>query len=77
LPGAMSNSDARNMRAIAHKLKSASRSVGAMALGDLCAQLERAGELTDLAELARIMVIFESTMALVDAEIVHWLAQST
>jgi PAS domain S-box-containing protein len=74
---AMSNSDARNMRAIAHKLKSASRSVGAMALGDLCAQLERAGELTDLAELARIMVIFESTMALVDAEIVHWLAQST
>ncbi|WP_421865879.1 ATP-binding protein [Motiliproteus sp.] len=34
--------DSRKLGSIAHKLKSASRSVGAMPLGDLCAELENA-----------------------------------
>jgi PAS domain S-box-containing protein len=77
LRDALSNGDAHSMRAVAHKLKSASRSVGAMALGEVCAQLEGAGLTEDQHELARIAAIFESTMALVEAEIVRWLSQET
>jgi hypothetical protein len=48
-----------------------------MALGEVCAQLEGAGLTEDQHELARIAAIFESTMALVEAEIVRWLSQET
>ena len=62
-------------RAVAHKLKSASRSVGAMALGTSCAQLEKAGEALVLLELERMMKGFDSAMAQMEADIVRWLAQ--
>jgi len=42
LEAAQGNGDLRRIGAITHKLKSASRSVGAMALGDLCAEIENA-----------------------------------
>jgi HPt (histidine-containing phosphotransfer) domain-containing protein len=75
LRGAVTGREPAKARAIAHKLKSASRSVGAMALGALCEQLEKAGEATNLMELERMIGDFDSAMAQVDAEIVRWLAQ--
>lgn len=40
---ASANRDAQSMALFAHPLKSASRQLGALTLGDLCAQLEQAG----------------------------------
>ena len=42
-----------HMGAIAHRLKSSSRAVGALALGDLCAELENASKLGDREAVAR------------------------
>ncbi|MEO7937834.1 MAG: Hpt domain-containing protein, partial [Burkholderiaceae bacterium] len=77
LRSAVFGRDPRTARAVAHKLKSASRTVGAMALGELCAQLEKAGEAVDMPQLVRIMEAFDPAMAQVDAEIVSWLANGT
>lgn len=43
----------------AHKLKSSARSVGALALGDLCAQMEAAGNEDDTQALSRLLPLFE------------------
>jgi signal transduction histidine kinase/CheY-like chemotaxis protein/HPt (histidine-containing phosphotransfer) domain-containing protein len=43
----------------AHQLKSAARSVGAMALGELCAAMEVAGKAGDQATLARLLPAFD------------------
>jgi PAS domain S-box-containing protein len=56
----------REAGSVAHKLKSSSRSIGAIALGDLCAQLENAGKAGDLATLANWVERFDA--ALVAAE---------
>jgi two-component system, sensor histidine kinase and response regulator len=37
---------------VAHRLKSAARAIGAFALADLCADIERAGEIGDMPALA-------------------------
>ena len=66
--------DARAAAAVAHKLKSASRSVGAMALGDLCAEIEAAGRAGDRDALARRMPAFDALLARVEAQIGRWLA---
>jgi CheY-like chemotaxis protein/HPt (histidine-containing phosphotransfer) domain-containing protein len=58
--------DARHVGAIAHKLKSSSRSVGAMALGDLCAELENACVSGARDGMARGLVRFEPALAEVD-----------
>ncbi|MCX7184950.1 MAG: PAS domain S-box protein [Nitrosospira sp.] len=52
--------------AAAHKLKSSSRSVGALALGELCAQIERAGKAGDTTALAALLPRFETELAAVD-----------
>ncbi|MDP4030293.1 MAG: PAS domain S-box protein [Gallionella sp.] len=52
--------------ALAHKLKSSSRSVGALALGELCAAMERAGEAGDMEALAALLFGFEAELAAVD-----------
>ena len=75
LRGAVACREPGKARAIAHKLKSASRSVGAMSLGALCAQLEQAGQELDMPGLERMIDAFNSAIAQADAEIVHWLAQ--
>ena len=49
-----------------HKLKSAARSVGAMALGDLCADMEQAGAAGQLDALALAFEHFKLEMATVD-----------
>jgi HPt (histidine-containing phosphotransfer) domain-containing protein len=50
----------------AHKLKSSARSVGALALGELCAEMERAGKAGDAQTLAALLPRFELELATVD-----------
>jgi HPt (histidine-containing phosphotransfer) domain-containing protein len=53
--------------ALAHKLKSSARSVGALALGELCAELEQAGRLADAESVAVLLPRFEQALLHVDA----------
>ena len=53
-------------RAQSHKLKSSSRSVGALALGELCAAMEKAGKGGDTAALAALLPQFEQELARVE-----------
>ena len=53
--------------ALAHKLKSSSRSVGALALGELCAAMEKAGKAGDAGTLAVLLPKFEQELAGVDS----------
>ncbi|MEJ1965892.1 MAG: ATP-binding protein [Gammaproteobacteria bacterium] len=53
--------------AIAHKLKSSARSVGALALGDLCESIETAGHHGDAAALVELRRQFETEIAAVEA----------
>jgi two-component system sensor histidine kinase/response regulator len=66
--------DTDSVGAIAHKLKASSRSVGALALGDLCAELEDASRAGRRAEIAERRERFESAMNAVDRCIVETLA---
>ena len=52
---------------LAHKLKSSARSVGALALGELCADIEQAGKSADAESLALLYPKFEHELASVDA----------
>jgi CheY-like chemotaxis protein/HPt (histidine-containing phosphotransfer) domain-containing protein len=56
----------RDAAAIAHKLKSSARSVGALRLGELCAEIEVAGTADDLPMLTELLASFASEMAVVD-----------
>ncbi|MFZ2300519.1 MAG: response regulator, partial [Gallionella sp.] len=49
--------------ALAHKLKSSSRSVGALALGELCAEMEKAGKGGETEALATLLPKFEQELA--------------
>jgi PAS domain S-box-containing protein len=60
-------------RAAAHKLKSSARAVGALALGELCEAIERAGAEDDIKGLAERLPLFEQQIAMVDASIAHLL----
>jgi PAS domain S-box-containing protein len=64
----------REAGAIAHKLKSSSRSVGALTLGDLCAELENAGKAGDLALLANWAKQFDTALAAVEDSLEQLLA---
>jgi len=66
---------AAEVSAEAHKLKSSARSVGALALGELCAKLEAAGKIGRDAELAALLLLFEAEMRLVEAYLGAFLAQ--
>jgi PAS domain S-box-containing protein len=61
--------DHRGIWMLAHKLKSSARAVGALALGDLCAELEEAGKAVDTAALKHRMMRFDSLLIEVDAQI--------
>ncbi|MDQ3187049.1 MAG: PAS domain S-box protein, partial [Pseudomonadota bacterium] len=58
--------EAATAGAAAHKLKSSARSVGALALADLCAEMERAGKAGDIQALETLLPRFESELSLVD-----------
>ncbi len=64
----------REAGAIAHKLKSSSRSVGAVSLGDLCAELENAGKAGDMGRLANWLGRFDAALAAVEENISDLLA---
>ncbi|MDD2915122.1 MAG: PAS domain S-box protein [Gallionella sp.] len=53
--------------ALAHKLKSSARSVGALALGELCAAMEKAGKAGDAEALAVLLPKFEQELAGVES----------
>ena len=55
--------------AAAHKLKSSARSVGALALGELCAEMERAGKAGDMQALNALLPRFEAELGAVDTYI--------
>jgi two-component system sensor histidine kinase/response regulator len=58
---------------LAHKLKSSARSVGALALGELCAEIERSGRARDKDALAALLPGFEQELARVE----HFLKERT
>ncbi len=49
--------------ALAHKLKSSARSVGALALGELCGEMEQAGKAGDMKALMALLPRFEHELA--------------
>jgi CheY-like chemotaxis protein/HPt (histidine-containing phosphotransfer) domain-containing protein len=57
---------AADVVAQAHKLKSAARTVGALALGELCERIEAAGKTGDAAEIARLLPVFGAEMKAVE-----------
>lgn len=59
------SSQASASGALAHKLRSASYSMGAMALGELCAEMERAGKAGDMKALETCWPDFEKELACV------------
>jgi len=52
---------------IAHKLKSSSRSVGALKLGDICAEIEQAGRNNDRETLDSLLIQFDTALKAVEA----------
>jgi response regulator RpfG family c-di-GMP phosphodiesterase len=60
LRAAYSASDAAKLVAVAHKLKSSSRSAGALAMGRVCAALDAAGQAGDGARIAELVAEFEA-----------------
>ncbi|ABB74859.1 multi-sensor hybrid histidine kinase [Nitrosospira multiformis ATCC 25196] len=58
--------DAKIAGGIGHKLKSSARSIGALQLGELCAQMEQAGKAGDMTRLNELLPSFESEFAAVD-----------
>lgn len=61
--------------AAVHKLKSAARSVGAMALGDLCADMEQVGAAGQIDALALAFEHFKLEMATVEQQLALLLAE--
>jgi CheY-like chemotaxis protein/HPt (histidine-containing phosphotransfer) domain-containing protein len=69
LRAAFTAEDIRRIGDISHKFKSSSRSVGALTLGDLCAELENAAKADDRVVLAKMMQEVEATLNAVVNEI--------
>lgn len=69
--------DPGKMTGIAHRLKSSSRSVGALDLSRRCAALENAAALNDASAIAHDMAFFDGDCARVKDEIVRLLEDST
>lgn len=67
LNSAWRNGDAGAAGAAAHKLKSSARAVGAQTLGELCAEIEKAGNAKELDALSGLFAHFETEMTAVDA----------
>ena len=54
------------MASLAHNLKSAARYVGALALGELCAEMEQAGRANRVESLPGLWARFHEEMTAVD-----------
>ena len=66
LKAACDGGQARQAGALAHKLKSSARLVGALALGELCAAMERAGKAGDMDALVALLPEFGRELARVE-----------
>nr|MDP2192079.1 ATP-binding protein [Rhodoferax sp.] len=66
LKAACENGQAAQAGALAHKLKSSSRAVGALVLGELCDEMEQAGKTGQVEALTALLPRFEAEMAAVD-----------
>jgi len=66
---AYTTGDFPELCAITHKLKSSSRVVGALALGDICENLEQSGKAGDQRAISKAMTQFEATLAAVEEEL--------
>jgi PAS domain S-box-containing protein len=62
LRAAYAAGDSRATGALAHKLKSSARAVGALALGELCAAMEQAGKAGDAPNLVLLIPRFEAEL---------------
>jgi len=71
---AVLSGDAIAIGKIAHKLKSSSRSVGALRVGDLCQELEIAGKMADIAACQSLIIEFDKTCEVVRRLITEYLA---
>jgi CheY-like chemotaxis protein/HPt (histidine-containing phosphotransfer) domain-containing protein len=60
---------AQTAGAAAHKLKSSARSVGALSLGELCAEMERTGKAGDMQALNALLPRFDAELGVVDTYI--------
>ena len=73
LTAAHDNGDTKTIISVAHTLKSASRTVGAMALGELCQQLETAGLSSDRpqiqARMSGLAAVFAQAQSLIQAHL--------
>ncbi len=67
LSAACANQQAGQASEQAHKLKSSARAVGALALGDLCAQMETAGRAGQVEALTALLPIFEKELDAVNS----------
>ena len=65
-----------DLEAVAHTLKSSSRSVGALPLGELCETLEEAGRSKNVTAAAAAMVSFDEAVESVQAQLLSHLAVS-
>ena len=59
LKAACNSAQAAQAETLAHRLKSAARSMGALALSELCAEMEQAGKNGDMEALATLLPRFE------------------
>lgn len=64
---ALQNNQLTTVGLIAHKLKSSSRSVGALKLGDICAEIEQAGKNNDRESLDSLFIQFDEALKAVEA----------
>jgi CheY-like chemotaxis protein/two-component sensor histidine kinase len=68
--------DPKAAGALAHKLKSAAQSVGAVALGKLCAEMENTGKANDAITLNSLLPRFELEMLQVNADLLTFLREA-
>jgi HPt (histidine-containing phosphotransfer) domain-containing protein len=65
--------DTDTMSSVAHRFKSSSRSIGALPLGDLCADMEMACRANDHDEISTLMQRFEELYSETDAAVANTL----
>jgi PAS domain S-box-containing protein len=75
LRAAYAGGDTAGLCAITHKLKSSSRVVGALTLGDICESLEESGKAGNRPAINKAMTQFETALAAVEAELTRLLAR--
>jgi PAS domain S-box-containing protein len=77
LHAAIAEDDMRQVDAIAHQLKSSSRAIGALALGDLCAELENNCRMGSGTAVSANVMRFDAALRAVETQLNMLLAQAS